>query len=135
MFLFYDWYFSRDSCCSLYSYFFLFALKKQAKDAPFSDVSIIYNGVRLFIKSLPDAKTKFFTNFYEFYNYVIRLFWQKKNTIEIHFLLAYPVKRWDFIFILSLICIPLFFLFYNFLTLCPDVVLMLARIFLLSTGF
>ena len=48
--------------------FFLFALKKQAKDAPFSDVSIIYNRTRLFIKSSPDAKTKFFTNFYEFYN-------------------------------------------------------------------
>ena len=46
--------------------FFLFALKKQAKDAPFSDVSIIYNGARLFIKFSPEAKTK--KIIHEFYN-------------------------------------------------------------------
>ena len=43
------------ACTHIFSFF---ALKKQAKDAPFSDVSIIYNGVRLFIKSSPDSKTK-----------------------------------------------------------------------------
>ena len=45
-------------------FFLLFALKKQAKDAPFSDVSIIYNGARPFFKSSPDAKTKNNSNFY-----------------------------------------------------------------------